>query len=359
MRMETKKAFVRANIIQCSLQCSAGVVILAGGKNKLAKLCPGISDGPWKNAYAQQAMNLHIYPLATWVSLGRVSTSKLNQPLFPGSCVFWVCILFRFTMYIQCIICQSSQFPFDAFHQLPTKSTTVGTVGDLGPFAHKVKHPRISRDLAFTPMIRWLTWTKVVMWWRASAFMVLREHSRIDLDDSWSTCLDSEHVTTHWMCGQFIYKFLKWYATPNGPGGCTPRWILGLMVFQSPFCTGKVYDCFSSFQWWKTFSFKLQVCFPLFSHSGDGWFTCIIFKGWEYQTLWTHQWQPPPVPVLNRGNFSPKYANHPCENWLFLPHVHIQWGLVLRPTMSKTRPPQRPRQPSRCFQATRTKFHRW
>ena len=66
--------------------------------------------------------------------------------------------------FLQCIICQSSQFPFYPFHQLPTKSTTVGTVGDLGPFAHKVKHPRISRDLAFTPMIRWLTWTKVVMW---------------------------------------------------------------------------------------------------------------------------------------------------------------------------------------------------
>ena len=42
--------------------------------------------------------------------------------------------------------------------------------------------------------------------------------------------------------------------------------------------------------------------------SGGGGFTCFIFKGWEYQTVG----HIPRVPVLNWGNFGPKYANHPC-----------------------------------------------
>ncbi len=155
MRMETKKALVRANIIQCSLQCSAGVVILAGGKNKLAKLCPGISDWPWKDAYTQQAMNLHMYLLATWATWGGYplrteSTSILN------SCVFWVCILFQFTMYIQCIICQSSQSPFYAFH-LPTKSTA----GRWVTLAHLLTKSNIQGYREILPSLKWFVGSRL------------------------------------------------------------------------------------------------------------------------------------------------------------------------------------------------------
>ena len=135
-----------------SMQCGSSNP--GGGEKQTGKALPRNIRLALKRCLHSTSNESSHVPTCYLSYLGRVSTSNwinlysqflcfLSMHTLPIHNVYSMYHLPKFSISLLCIS--------------PSNQIHSRTVGDLGPFAHKVKHPRISRDLTFTPMIRWLT----------------------------------------------------------------------------------------------------------------------------------------------------------------------------------------------------------